>query len=56
MTTKHKDVDVDEFERQILAGKITNFEPYFENQKQTQLRILKQICIRHGVYQEAYAN
>ena len=52
MTTKYKDVN--EFERQVLAGEITNFEPYFQTQNQTQLRILKQICIRHGVYQEAY--
>ena len=54
MTTKYKDLN--EFERQILAGEITNFEPYFKNQNQTQLRILKQICIRHGVYQEAYTD
>lgn len=54
MTTKYKDVN--EFERQVLAGEITNFEPYFKNQNQTQLRILKQICIRHGVYQEAYTD
>lgn len=56
MTIKIKDVDLNEFERQILAGEITNFEPYFKNQNQTQLRILKQICIRHGVYQEAYTD
>lgn len=54
MTTKYKDVN--EFERQVLAGEITNFEPYFQTQNQTQLRILKQICIRHGVYQEAYTD
>lgn len=32
MTIKIKDVDVDvnEFERQVLAGEITNFEPYFD--------------------------
>lgn len=52
MTTKYKDVN--EFERRVLAGEITNFKPYFQTQNQTQLRILKQICIRHGVYQEAY--
>lgn len=54
MTIEHKDLD--EFKRQVLAGEITNFEPYFQTQEQTQLRILKQICIQHGVYQEAYAN
>lgn len=56
MTIKIKNVDLDEFERQVLAGEITNFEPYFQTKNQTQLRILKQICIRHGVYQEAYAD
>lgn len=54
MTTKHKGLD--EFERQVLAGEITNFEPYFQTKDPTQLRILKQICIRHSVYQEAYAD
>lgn len=56
MTTKYKDINADEFERQVLAGEITNFEPYFQTQSLTQLRLLKQICIRHGVYQEAYAD
>lgn len=54
MTIENKDLD--EFERQVLAGEITNFEPYFQTQSLTQLRMLKQICIRHGVYQEAYTD
>lgn len=54
MTIENKDLD--EFERQVLAGEITNFEPYFQTKNQTQLRMLKQICIRHGVYQEAYTD
>lgn len=46
--------ELKEFERKVKAREITNFEPYFRNQNQDQLRILKQICIRHGAYQEAY--
>ena len=56
MTTKYKNVDVNEFERQVLAGEITNFKPYFQTKDPTRLRLLKQICIRHGVYQEAYVD
>lgn len=37
MTIKHKDLD--EFENQVLTGEINNFEPYFQTQEQTQLRI-----------------
>lgn len=46
--------ELKEFERKVKAREITNFEPYFRNQNQDQLRILKQICIRHGAYEEAY--
>lgn len=53
---KIENKDLDEFERQVLAGEITDFEPYFQTKDLTQLRILKQICIRHGVYQEAYTD
>lgn len=34
-----ENIDLDEFERQVLAGEINNFEPYFQTQEQTQLRI-----------------
>lgn len=46
--------ELKEFERKVKTGEITNFEPYFQNQEPDRLRMLKQICIRHGVYQEAY--
>lgn len=46
--------ELKEFERKVKTGEITNFEPYFQNQEPDRLRTLKQICIRHGVYQEAY--
>lgn len=46
--------ELNEFAQKVKAGEITNFEPYFQNQNPDQLRTLKQICILHGVYQEAY--
>lgn len=46
--------ELKEFERKVKTGEITNFEPYFQNQEPDRLRTLKQICIRHGAYQEAY--
>lgn len=46
--------ELNEFAQKVKAGEITNFEPYFQNQNQDQLRRLKQICILHGAYQEAY--
>lgn len=46
--------ELNEFVQKVKAGEITNFEPYFQNQNPDQLRTLKQICILHGAYQEAY--
>ena len=45
-----------EFERKVKTGEIQDFEPYFKNRTQTDLRVLKQICIRYGAYQEAYGD
>ena len=38
----------------VKAGDITDFEPWFEEPDPETLQTLKQICIRHGVYQDAY--
>lgn len=46
--------ELNEFAQKVKAGEITNFEPYFQNQNPDHLRRLKQICILHGAYQEAY--
>lgn len=43
-----------EFERKVRNGEIQDFKPYFHNRTQNELRVLKQICIRYGAYQEAY--
>lgn len=45
---------LEEFTQKVKAGDITDFEPWFDEQDQETLQTLKQICIRHGVYQEAY--
>lgn len=45
---------LEEFTQKVKAGDITDFEPWFDEKDQETLQILKQICIRHGVYQEAY--
>lgn len=47
---------LDEFTQKIKAGEITEFEPWFDEQDLGTIQTLKQICIRHGVYQEAYTN
>lgn len=44
----------EEFEQKVRNGEIQDFEPYFRNRTQNELRVLKQICIRYGAYQEAY--
>ena len=45
---------LEEFEQKVRNGEIQDFEPYFKNRTQNDLRVLKQICIRYGAYQEAY--
>lgn len=45
---------LEEFTQKVKAGDITDFEPWFDEKDQETLQTLKQICIRYGVYQEAY--
>lgn len=45
---------LEEFEQKVKNGEIHDFKPYFRNRTQNELRVLKQICIRYGAYQEAY--
>lgn len=47
---------LEEFTQKVKAGDITDFEPWFEEQDLETLQALKQICIRHGVHQEAYTD
>lgn len=45
---------LEEFTQKVKTGDITDFEPWFDEQDPDTIQTLKQICIRHGVYQEAY--
>lgn len=45
---------LEEFTQKVEAGDITDFEPWFEEPDTDTLQTLKQICIRRGVYQDAY--
>ena len=45
---------LEEFTQKVKAGDITDFESWFDEKDQETLQTLKQICIRHGVYQDAY--
>ena len=45
---------LEEFTQMVKAGDITDFEPWFEEPDPETLQTLKQICIRHGIYQDAY--
>lgn len=47
---------LEEFTQKVKAGDITDFEPWFDEKDQETLQVLKQICIRYGVYQEAYTD
>lgn len=47
---------LEEFTQKVKAGDITDFEPWFEEPDPDTLQTLKQICIRHGVYQDAYTD
>ena len=45
---------LEEFTQKVKASDITDFEPWFAEQDPETLQVLKQICIRHGIYQDAY--
>lgn len=45
---------LEEFTQKVKAGDITDFESWFAEQDPETLQALKQICIRHGAYQDAY--
>lgn len=45
---------LEEFTQKVKAGDITDFESWFAEQDPETLKTLKQICIRHSVYQDAY--
>lgn len=47
---------LEEFTQKVKTGDITDFEPWFDEQDPDTLQILKQNCIRRGVYQEAYTD
>lgn len=48
-------MDLEEFERQVLTGEITDFESYFEQaENEDDIYIMQQICIKNNVYQEKY--
>lgn len=50
-------MDLKEFERQVLVGEITDFEPYFEQaENEDDIYIMQQICIKNNVCQEKYRN
>lgn len=47
-------MDLKEFERQVLAGKITDFQPYFESENCSDNHHRKALCIEYGIAQEFY--
>lgn len=47
-------LNLEEFENAVIAGEITNFEPYFKEANHDELTRLREICIENDVYQEAY--
>lgn len=47
-------LDIEEFEKAVINGQITNYRPYVENGTFNENRNRKQICIEHGVAQELY--
>lgn len=46
-------MDLEEFERQVLAGEITNFEPYFQDSENVNQNLKNQLCrltlLKHGI-------
>jgi hypothetical protein len=50
-------MDLKKFERQVLVGEITDFEPYFEQaEDEDDIYIMQQICIKNNVCPEKYRN
>ena len=47
---------LEEFTQKVKTGDITDFELWFDEPDPDTLQTLKQICIRHGAYQEAYTD
>ena len=48
-------MNLKEFERQVLAGEITDFEPYFEQaEDDDDIYLMQRICIKNDVYREKY--
>lgn len=51
-------MDLEEFERQVIAGEIndfnTDFKLYFEQAKDDDIRTMQRICIENNVYKKAY--
>ncbi len=45
---------LEEFTQKVKEGDITDFEPWFDEQDLETIQVLKNICIQHGVYQDAY--
>ena len=48
-------MNLDEFEKAIIAGEITDFRPHVEEGTFDENRDRKQICIKHDVAQELYS-
>ena len=48
-------MNLKEFEHQVIAGEITDFEPYFEQaEDDDDIYLMQQICIKNNVCQEKY--
>lgn len=47
-------IDLDNFEQDIINGRITDYRPYVENGTFHENRAYKQMCIKHGVARELY--
>lgn len=51
-------MDIEEFERQVVTGEITDsntdFKYYFEEAEDDDIRTMQRICIENNVYKKAY--
>lgn len=51
-------MDLEEFERQVVTGEITDsntdFKYYFEEAEDDDIRAMQRICIENNVYKKAY--
>lgn len=51
-------MDLQEFERAVIAGELTDsdtdFEYYFKDAKDDDIRTMQRICIENNVYEKAY--